>query len=135
MIHEKMNDFIVIDDDPINNMICFKIIELTIPGCDVRTFTNPEKGLDHIRRNYPTKNEKGTILFLDINMPGITGWNVLEKIETFAAAAKDMISIYMLSSSVDLSDKEKADNHPMVNGYITKPLSKAKLLHLLATTS
>ena len=127
MSQEIKRDFIVIDDDAINNMICYKIIELTIPGSHIMTFTSPEKGVDHIRNNHLINDNHDAVVFLDINMPSLTGWDVLEKIESYPEPARKSLKIYMLSSSVDQQDREKADKHPLVLGYITKPLSKAKL--------
>ena len=127
MSQEIKRDFIVIDDDAINNMICYKIIELTIPGSHIMTFTSPETGVDHIRNNHLINDNHDAVVFLDINMPSLTGWDVLEKIESYPEPARKSLKIYMLSSSVDQQDREKADKHPLVLGYITKPLSKAKL--------
>jgi CheY-like chemotaxis protein len=130
MSQETKKDFIVIDDDPINNMICSKIIQLTLPGSDIRTFTSPEKGVEHLQKHAQLGSENLTLLFLDINMPSINGWDVLERLDKFPPAVKEKMKIYILSSSVDFQDKEKADSHYLVSGYITKPLSQLKLLEI-----
>ncbi|MDR3679429.1 MAG: response regulator [Flavipsychrobacter sp.] len=126
MIQSNIN-YIVIDDDPINNMICRKIIKLTIPDTNVDTFIQPEKGLDHILSAYSKADAPNAILFLDINMPTLTGWEVMERFKDFPEEVKQHITIYILSSSVDLQDREKAENDPYVKDYIIKPLSQAKL--------
>jgi len=131
---DSKKDFIIIDDDPINNMICFKVIELTVPESEVRTFTSPEKGVDHLLATYGSGADKHAILFLDINMPTLTGWDVLQKMESFPAVAQDHIKVFMLSSSVDQQDRERANRHHLVAGYITKPLSQAKLTAILPET-
>jgi len=131
MIQETKQDFIVIDDDPINNMICSKIIGLTVPGTDIRTFTSPEKGVDHMRALHPAGQSAFTVLFLDINMPSLSGWDVLDKVNDLNETIKSTLKIYMLSSSVDHQDREKADKHPLVMGYISKPLTRSKLLSFL----
>ncbi len=120
-------DFIVIDDDPINNTICKKIIELSIPDVVVHTFTSPEEGIEYIRSAYPDIADTQAILFLDINMPTLTGWDVLDIMTNFADPVKNKVKVYILSSSVDSLDIEKAGSNPLVKGYITKSLSKAKL--------
>ena len=123
-------EFIVIDDDPINNMICSKFIQMMIPGSEIQTFTNPEKGIEHLAGHRIGDNNH-TILFLDINMPSLTGWEVLKKVELFPDAIKEKLRIFMLSSSVDQQDKEQAANNPLVLGYISKPLSKDKLMAVI----
>ncbi|MCW3122117.1 MAG: response regulator [Flavipsychrobacter sp.] len=126
MISELPN-FIVIDDDPISNIICLNIIRLTFPGASVQTFKEAEKGIEYIWSAYSGNNAGNAILFLDINMPVLSGWEVLEKITDFPASVKERVKIFMLSSSVASHDQEKAENHPLVAGYIIKSLSQAKL--------
>ena len=117
----------VIDDDSVNNKICNRIIENTIAGASVKTFTDPVKGLEHIKANYENTSVAKAILFLDINMPSMTGWDVLAAFERFASTIKDRVKIFMLSSSIDPADIERARINPLVAGYVTKSLSKDKL--------
>ncbi len=120
-------DFLVIDDDSVNNKICYRIIEHTISGSAIKTFTDPAEGLEHIVANYKSTNATRAILFLDINMPSMTGWDVLAKFESFASDIKDKVKIFMLSSSVDPQDIKRANSNPLVAGYVTKSLSREKL--------
>ncbi len=115
--------FIVIDDDYINNTICCMFIKEGIPGAVAKTFTNPEAGLRHIKETYTNNITGKVILLLDINMPTQSGWEVLDYFEGFPDSIKDSFMIYMLSSSIDSNDKQKASEHPLVSGYIQKPLS------------
>jgi len=121
-------DFIVIDDDHINNMICSKMIALAIPDSEISTFILPEEGLRFIEAYKPVADKPNAVLFLDINMPSLSGWDVLDKMVTMPETLKNSIDTYMLSSSVDQYDRQKADNHPLVKGYISKPLTRAKIL-------
>jgi CheY-like chemotaxis protein len=111
--------FLLIDDDQINNFICESILRLCAAGAPVIAFTNPQLAVDYIKDNYPLAEGVKTILLLDINMPVLNGWDVLDKL-------KDMklgnFVTYMLTSSIDLKDKEKAENNLLVSGFIEKPL-------------
>ena len=89
---------------------------------DINAFTKPTEGLEFIENKY-SKSSTQTILFLDINMPGMDGWEFLEEYEKFSDDLKKQISIYMLSSSVDHRDKNKADAYKDVKGFISKPLT------------
>jgi CheY-like chemotaxis protein len=120
-------DFLIIDDDPVNNKICDRIIQRTIDGSAVKTFTDPSQGLQHILANYENTNATRAILFLDINMPSMTGWDVLAKFDGFTSTVKEKVKIFMLSSSVDPQDIERATGNPLVTGYVSKSLSKDKL--------
>ena len=119
--------FILIDDDPINNIICSRIIKASIPHATVQAFTDPEKGLVYIQSTYAASHVGSAVLFLDINMPSLTGWDVLDRFKNFSDCTKEHVKIFMLSSSVSTSDKEKAKNNLLISGYISKPLSGAAL--------
>ena len=127
MPQELLPDFLIIDDDPINNSICNRIIQLTIEGSAIETFTDPGKGLSHIQIKYATEGSAKAILFLDINMPSMTGWEVLDQFNLFPSHIQEKVKIFMLSSSVDPQDIERAGVNALVTGYITKSLSQAKL--------
>jgi CheY-like chemotaxis protein len=120
-------DFIIIDDDRTNNMICKMIIQNMVPGVGVQTFIDPEAGLAYINAGDDQAIKKNTIVLLDINMPVINGWEVLEEIEKSALPAKQYLTIYMLSSSVSPGDKSKAAGYALVSGYIEKPLSREQM--------
>nr|WP_315157988.1 response regulator [uncultured Flavobacterium sp.] len=120
---QKHKHFIVIDDDPINNLLCSKNIKKNIQEAEVITFTEAEKGLDHIKSFFNEPNVENAVLFLDINMPIMSGWEFMEEFEKLNTLIKDQIFIYILSSSIDQQDKLKAKNHPDVVDYIEKPLS------------
>jgi CheY-like chemotaxis protein len=125
-------DFIIIDDDYINNTICLKMIELSYPGIAVKTFIDPEKGLEHLQASYTDSVANNVVLLLDINMPDPNGWEVLEKLKNLPAQVKNKLKTYILTSSVDLQDQQQAREDPQVTGYITKSLSQTKLHAIVA---
>lgn len=120
-------DILFIDDERINNIICQKVTKAIIPEADIKTFTDPEEGLRHIAAAYGDTGARKAVLFLDINMPSLSGWQVLDRFSTLSEEIKKKVTIYMLSSSINVSDKEKAAANRYVAGFITKPLSEAAL--------
>lgn len=122
-----MPDFILIDDDPINNLICTTIIQVTFPNVTAMNFIDPEKGLKYIASHYSVKEASDAILMLDINMPRMSGWDVLDEYMRFSDTIKRHFKIFLLSSSIDDNDMNRAQSHPLVNGYIEKPLTPEKL--------
>lgn len=124
---EINRNFIVVDDDSVNNLICRKVIRHVFPKADVLTFTNPETALTYIKSTYTDSSGKETILLLDLNMPILSGWDFLEVFEDFDANIKGQIKIYILSSSIDQSDKDCAASNKYINGYIEKPLTKENI--------
>lgn len=122
--------FIVIDDDKINNLYCRILIEQAVNEPDIQIFNIPEKGFEYIAKEY-SKGENPTVLFLDINMPTWSGWEFLDNFEKLDKNIKKQIIIYMLSSSVDLADRQQAEDNKYVAGYIEKPLSELNVLSIL----
>jgi CheY-like chemotaxis protein len=116
-------DFIVVDDDVINNMICSKIIRHVLTGANVLTFTEPEAALTYIQSKYANENAAMVILLLDINMPSMDGWEFLDAFQQFEQGIKSHFKIYMLSSSVDLRDRERAISNENVTSYLEKPFT------------
>lgn len=125
MAQNELPDFMVIDDDPVNNKICSIIIQKLYPGKQVTSFTDPEAALAFIPEKYGAADANKVILLLDINMPILNGWDVLDRLEVMPTAITDLFRIFILSSSVDLYDKQKAQSNKLVSGYIEKPLSMA----------
>ena len=121
--------YILVDDDPFNNIISSMEIESALGEVDIKTFEVPEEGLAFIQNEY-IKNLLPTILFLDINMPTLTGWEFMEQYEKFSEEVKKQISIYILSSSVDPRDKDKAKANKYIKGFISKPLESETILSL-----
>lgn len=115
--------FIIVDDDPINNFITERMIVKVIPNAEVVTFTESEKGLDYVLSLFAKGNEGKVILLLDINMPNITGWQFIVRLEREGVLVSDQLIIYILSSSVDGADRERAKNDPHIIDYIIKPLT------------
>ncbi len=122
--------FMVIDDNPVNNMLCGIFIKDAAGEAEIEDFTIPEKGLDYIVQRY-SGNRIPTILFLDINMPTMSGWEFLDKFERLDENIKEQFKIYMMSSSIDSADKQKASDHKSVVDYIEKPLSEETVLFIL----
>ncbi len=128
---QKEHEYIVIDDDRINNIICRNIILKYQPGVNVLTFTDPNVGLRHIYDHYANDDTKDVIVLLDINMPTLLGWDVLLEFEQFPEKLKSKFKILMFTSSIDPNDRERAKNIPRVWGYIEKPLNEEKIKSLL----
>lgn len=123
----KIRTYIIIDDDPFSNALCTMILKSTLGGIDTKIFTAPEEALSYIGNEY-VKDMQPTVLLLDINMPTLNAWGFLERYEKFDEKIKEQISIYILSSSVDQRDKDKARSSPHVKGFISKPLNRQAVL-------
>ncbi|MCH7410973.1 response regulator [Belliella sp. DSM 111904] len=108
-----MLKIVLIDDDPISTFVTEKLISKYIKEpCRFFKFENATDALQDIGEIHPN------YLFLDINMPEMTGWDFLEEF----SPADYQPEIYILSSSVDERDINKANNYSLVKKYLSKPL-------------
>lgn len=125
--------FIIIDDDTVNNFLCQRVIQVLFPNTLIKFFTQPEIALTKIVEEYQGGYEKESIvIFLDINMPQLDGWTFLEKFKMLGDQIQEQFLIYLLSSSIDQSDREKAVANPKVAGFISKPLVVKELQQLFS---
>lgn len=114
---------LLIDDDKIVNLINTKVIQLSVPGASVSSVTNGYEALRILKD--AAQSGTGTfpdLIFLDINMPEMDGWEFLEELGSIPENALSQCRIIMLTSSIDLLDIKKAKKNIKVNDYIIKPL-------------
>ena len=114
----------LIDDDEIFVYAMKKIINLKQLSRETITFDRVEKALDYFSIN---KNEAVLLpdaVLLDINLPGEDGWDFIESFEKISAEMIKKPKIYMLSSSANPADQQKALSNKNIENYYVKPLSK-----------
>src|SRR5215210_5931827 len=99
--------FIIVDNDPVNNLLCTLTIKDVADEIEIKTFNFPVTAFEYLATEYlNTKNF--TVLLLDINMPFWSGWDFLDNFEMLEDEIKRQIKIYIISSSIDTSDKHRA---------------------------
>lgn len=124
--------FLLIDDDAVNNFITRTIIKKTLGEVPVTEFIQPEHGIQFLKDYQGNGQTFGkTILLLDINMPTMTGWDFLEKFNELPPELIQHFKIYILTSSINPHDVEQAHKNPHVINLIQKPFSNVKLLTLM----
>ncbi|MCY2687740.1 response regulator [Salinimicrobium sp. TH3] len=123
--------YIVVDDDKTNNLICEFTIKSFNPQAVIMLFLEPEEALMFIKEDYSGGAvDFPTILFLDVNMPGMSGWEFLDVFQKFEEHIKNQFQIFILTSSIeDFSNEAKL--YPFVSGFLSKPLKKDKLKGLV----
>lgn len=116
----------IIDDDKIVHMLLTKLIEKTnLKGCP-SAFECPNEAMLHLRETYNTTDQ--FLIFLDINMPFISGWGFLNTIEKFALPANT--AVFIVTSSVNKEDKERAASYQLVKRFVEKPVKVETLLEI-----
>jgi len=122
--------FIIVDNDPVNNLLCGLAIKDAVVDADILDFTDPLKAFDYMCADNESNNSMN-ILLLDINMPVWSGWDFVDHFDKLDEQTKSRFKIYMLSSSIDNNDKQRALENKNVTDYIEKPLTEEKVFSLL----
>lgn len=109
---------LLIDDDPLNNLINRKLIARVLPGAVVTEDIDAQHALNRIKQELTPD-----LILLDLNMPGMNGWEFLDR---FHETGKE-ITVFILTSSIDSNDFNKARKYKSVKRYLEKPLNINKI--------
>lgn len=127
----------LIDDNEIDNFINQKMIEGCAFADHVHIHTSSKSALeflDNLQRggeSIPESMIPGMI-FLDINMPILDGFQFMEEFEKLPGNFRSKIKIVMLSTSINPSDMEKAEKHELIQKFLNKPLNEKHLASITA---
>ena len=124
-----------IDDDPIALMLCKMVINKNSFSNEIAIATNGEEALNYFNllkgTNYNAASTKHPqLIFLDLNMPVMGGWEFLNNFSTEEYSDYNTINVIILSSTIDPEDIEKAKKYPMVIDFLSKPISKEMLEYI-----
>lgn len=125
----KINSIMFIDDDSMSNLNNKRIIEKANVAKETHYFEQPEEALEMLRTVFLPAGKVPEIIFLDIYMPGVNGWQVLDELRA-CGLSQDNTRIILLSASNDDADRERAIKIPEVSGYKIKPLTEEYILEL-----
>ena len=121
----------VIDDDSVYQFTASRTLKATKLTDQILQFPNGQEALNFLNDNSTNAAKLPDIIFLDINMPVTDGWMFLDAFTKSKADFAKPITIYMVSSSIDPRDLNRAKNNPSVSDYVEKPISLNKFTELL----
>ncbi|WP_036152040.1 response regulator [Maribacter forsetii] len=122
----------VIDDDEVFQYTIFHTLEAHKSVGKIIPFTDGAEAMSFFNENISERYELPDIVFLDINMPVMDGYRFMDEYIKLLPKFSKKITIYILSSSVDLVDFEKAKMIKEVTDYIVKPIKDNQLTKILA---
>jgi CheY-like chemotaxis protein len=111
----------LIDDNPDDNFFHEREIK---KGDSENVVLTKNSGTDALEYLKAKKDPHADLIFLDINMPCMNGWEFLERYSHLDKALQSRAVIIMLTTSDNSDDVEKARTWSFISDYITKPLTK-----------
>lgn len=108
----------IIDDDPIPRLILKSNLKKYKIGNDIAEFSNAVDAIAELENS----TLRPDLIFLDINMPVLTGWEFLEKVKKSALLNTEKVDVAIVTSSIDSRDRKMVDQFPCVKNYLTKPV-------------
>jgi len=117
----KLKKILLIDDNPIDNMISQQFIDASEVPNECITIDSSLDAFDYLEETNPS--EFPDVIFLDLNMPIYNGFEFLDKIEKMVNAKIINSKVYVLTSSRNPKDMQRANTYSAVAGYLVKPLN------------
>ena len=115
-----MKSFLLIEDYDIFNLIHNQLILKTYPNAKITIFKYAQQALNHLLNDSETMPE---VIFLDLNMPEMNGFEFIDQLISHFDQESITAKLYLVSSTLDHRDKERAKSYNCVQGLIDKPLT------------
>lgn len=127
----KLNCILLIDDDEPTNFL--NRLTLEQAGCarEIRIAQGGQEALDYLDSCGRQGSPRPDLIFLDINMPAMDGWEFLQRYRSLPADRKADIVLIMLTTSLNPDDELRTKAIPEVSGFENKPLDQRRLMALL----
>lgn len=119
---DKIKEVWIVDDDHIFRLFLKTILVKSEEFEIINAFENGQLAIDELKSRIKSNTMPPSIIFLDINMPVLNGWEFMEAYADIKDAVKSKLEIYISSSSIDKYDLDKAKNDGNIKDFLTKPL-------------
>src|SRR6056297_406212 len=119
----KVKSCCIIDDDPIFIYGTRRIMKETDFCDNITVFNNGEDALAGLNEMYQITHGLPQVIFLDLNMPIMNGWEFLDELIKLHNNSLNKTVIYVVSSSVDPKDIDRIKEYELISNYILKPIT------------
>jgi CheY-like chemotaxis protein len=121
-----LNCILLIDDDEPTNFLNRLTLEQTGCSQSIHVAQSGEEALEFLRNT-----QRPDLIFLDVNMPAMDGWEFLERYRSLPSDRKADVVLIMLTTSLNPDDELRTRAIPEVSGFENKPLSQQRVEQLL----
>ena len=128
----KVKDTVcIIDDDHIFIYGVKRLMEETSFCEDLMVYENGQDALDEFKENATQGKKLPSIIFLDLNMPMMTGWEFLDEYMQIDGQGPTKSKVYIVSSSIDPKDLLRIKDYNVIQNYILKPVTTDDLENII----
>ncbi|MGK0414097.1 MAG: CheY-like chemotaxis protein [Polaribacter sp.] len=120
-----------IDDDMVYKFFMKGVLNKKKLADSVITFADGEEAFDFIDKNKEKPENLPDLIFLDINMPIMDGFQFMDEYMKIHASIKKQITIYMVTSSIDSIDLERSRQYSEISDFITKPTNVSTIEEII----
>ena len=127
----KLDCILLVDDDEPTNFIHKIVLQETDCCEEIVVCEDGASALDTLKDRYLKNRSLPNLIFLDINMPGMNGWQFIEKYQELEPKLREEIIVVMLSTSENPDDLRKANELVTVSSFYNKPLTEGLIFSIL----
>jgi CheY-like chemotaxis protein len=117
----------LVDDNELDILVNKKLIESENFASHIVSHPSVQSGIDYLKSNSANAGELPNIIFLDIMMPGLDGFDFLDEFAKLDDSIKKKSRIVMLSTTESFKDLNRANQSPHCYKFLNKPLTAAVL--------
>ena len=125
----------IIDDDEVYKFFMKRVLKIKKLAEDVISFPDGEEAYNFINKNKEHPEKLPDLIFLDINMPIMDGFQFMAEYVKIQAEIDKKITIYMITSSIDPIDLEHSKKYTEISNFITKPVKADVLKKIINSLS
>ena len=127
---KKLKCIMLVDDNPHDNFFHEREIRKTkIGDITVVIKQSASEALTYLKLDQDDNLHPG-LIFLDINMPGMDGWEFLTEYKKLDKDQQSKAIVMMLTTSENSKEVARANANTSVSGFITKPLTRDKMIEI-----
>src|ERR1041384_6541791 len=128
---QKIKHVLLIDDDEDTNFFNHRLLTRMNAAEEIRIAESGEDALAYLNHNLEGNNNP-MLVFLDLGMPGINGWEFLDEYHKFSPKQKRNVRVFILTSSINPHDKVRAERKEEIAGFLNKPLTENKIQEIVS---